>query len=114
MEQLRVRDVAQRWESGWYNTYHHWPTSVNTHIFEYNLYCVPATNARERLAHEVSVVTWKEFALQDDNLIMAVQMMLESRVVTSFPLSDPEILCRHLHRVAVDWVDDYRREHADV
>ena len=36
--------------------------------------------------------------------------MLESRVVTAFPLNDQEILCRHLHKVAADWVDDYTRE----
>jgi hypothetical protein len=40
--------------------------------------------------------------------------MLESRVVTSFPLNDQEILCRHLHKVAADWVDDYTRERAEV
>ena len=40
--------------------------------------------------------------------------MLESRVVTAFPLNDQEILCRHLHKVAADWVDDYKRERAEV
>ena len=102
----------QIWERGWYNTYHLWPTSYNTHVFECTHYYVPATNASERLAHQVSVATWKEFALQDDNLVMALQRSLESRVVTSFPLSDQEFMCRHLHKVVADWVDDYRRERA--
>jgi hypothetical protein len=48
--------------------------------------------------------------LQDGNTLEATQIMLESRVVTEFPLNDQEILCRHLHKVAADWVDDYRRE----
>jgi len=100
----------QFWERGWYHTYHHWPTSHNTHVFECNLYFVPAENARERVAHEMTAVTFKEFALQDDNLVAAAQMMLESGVATSFPLGDQEILCRHLHKVAADWVDDYRRD----
>ena len=100
----------QIWERGWYNTYHLWPTSYDTHVFECAHYYVPATNARERLARRVSVATWKEFALQDDNLIGAVQQMLESRAITAFPLCDQEILCRHFHKVTVDCVDAYRRE----
>jgi phenylpropionate dioxygenase-like ring-hydroxylating dioxygenase large terminal subunit len=101
----------QIWERGWYNTYHLWPTSYDTHVFECAHYYVPATSARERVARHVSVATWKEFALQDDNLIGAVQQMLESRAITAFPLCDQEILCRHFHKVTADCVDAYRREH---
>ena len=101
------------WERGWYLTYQYWPTSHNSHLFEGNLYFVPPRNARERLAIEMSAVTFKEYALQDGNTLEATQLMLESRVVTSFPLNDQEILCRHLHKVAADWVDDYKRERAE-
>jgi hypothetical protein len=97
------------WERGWYLTYHYWPTSYNTHVFEGNLYFVPAATARERVAHEMAAVTFKEYGLQDANTLEATQLMLESRVVTSFPLNDQEILCRHLHKVAADWVEDYER-----
>jgi hypothetical protein len=79
-----------------------------------NLYFVPAKNARERLAPAMAAVTFKEYALQDGNTLEATQIMLETRVVTEFPLNDQEILCRHLHKVAADWVDDYTREHAEV
>ncbi len=102
------------WERSWYLTYHYWPTSYNTHVFEGNLYFVPAKTARERLAQEMAAVTFKEYSLQDGNTLEATQIMLESRVVTAFPLNDQEILCRHLHKVAADWVDDYKREHAEV
>jgi hypothetical protein len=85
----------------------------NKHLFEGNLYFVPAKNARERLAHEMAAVTFKEFAMQDGNTLEATQIMLESRVVTHFPLNDQEILCRHLHKVAADWVDDYKRKRAE-
>jgi hypothetical protein len=102
------------WERGWYLTYHYWPTSYNTHVFEGNLYFVPPKNARERLAQEMAAVTFKEYSLQDGNTLEATQIMLESRVVTAFPLNDQEILCRHLHKVAADWVADYQREHAAV
>ena len=102
------------WERGWYLTYHYWPTSHNTHVFEGNLYFVPARTARERLAQEMAAVTFKEYGLQDGNTLEATQLMLESRVLTSFPLNDQEVLCRHLHKVVGDWVDDYRRERAEV
>jgi glycine betaine catabolism A len=101
------------WERNWYLTYHYWPTSHNTHLFEGNLYFVPAKNARERLAQEMAAVTFKEYGLQDGNTLEATQIMLESRVVKTFPLNDQEILCRHLHKVAADWVDDYVRERAE-
>jgi glycine betaine catabolism A len=102
------------WERGWYLTYHYWPTSHKTHVFEGNLYFVPARNARERLAHEMAAVTFKEYGLQDGNTLEATQIMLESRVVDTFPLNDQEILCRHLHKVAADWVDDYSRKRAEA
>jgi phenylpropionate dioxygenase-like ring-hydroxylating dioxygenase large terminal subunit len=92
------------WERGWYLTYHYWPTSYNTHIFEGTLYFVPPKNARERLQQELAAVTFKEYALQDGNTLEATQTMLESRAVTAFPLNDQEILLRHLHKTARDRV----------
>jgi phenylpropionate dioxygenase-like ring-hydroxylating dioxygenase large terminal subunit len=100
------------WSGGWYLTYHYWPTSHDAHLFEGNLYFVPAKTPRERLAHEMAAVTFKEYALQDGNTLEATQLMLESRAVTSFPLNDQEVLCRHLHKVAADWVDGYVRQGA--
>jgi phenylpropionate dioxygenase-like ring-hydroxylating dioxygenase large terminal subunit len=104
----------QFWERGWYHTYHHWPTSPSSHHFELNLYFTPSVTARERLAREMAAVTFREFALQDDNLIVAQQEMLESRVVERFPLGDQEILCRHFHAVVGQWVDDWQRAHVAV
>jgi len=66
--------------------------------------------APERMAQEVAAVTFKEYALQDGNTLEATQSMLESRVVDRFPLSDQEVLCRHLHHVAAQWVEDYQKE----
>jgi phenylpropionate dioxygenase-like ring-hydroxylating dioxygenase large terminal subunit len=102
------------WERNWYLTYHYWPISYNTHLFEGNLYFVPAKTARERLAREMCAVTFKEYGLQDGNTLEATQLMLESRVLTEFPLNDQEVLCRHLHKVAADWVDAYKRGRAEV
>lgn len=108
--QLWPNWVILLWERNWYLTYHFWPTSENTHLFEANLYFVPPKNARERLAQEMAAVTFKEYALQDGNTLEATQIMLESRVVEAFPLNDQEILCRHLHKEVGDRVAEYRRE----
>jgi len=96
------------WGQGWYLTYHYWPTSAGSHIFEGTLYFVPAKTARERVAHELAGVCFKEFALQDANTLEATQSMMESRVIEKFPLSDQEVLCRHLHKEVGDWVNDYQ------
>ena len=99
------------WKPNWYLTYHYWPTSYNTHIFEGTLYFVPPTNAFERLQQELAVVTFKEYALQDANTLEATQTMLESRAVTEFPLNDQEVLLRHLHTTARGYVGEYQEKH---
>jgi len=96
------------WAPGWYLTYHYWPTAVDRHLFEANLYFVPAKTAAERLAHELAAVTFKEYALQDANTLEATQTMLKSRVISEFPLCDQELLLRALHKVTADYVKEYR------
>jgi phenylpropionate dioxygenase-like ring-hydroxylating dioxygenase large terminal subunit len=97
------------WGQGWYLTYHYWPTSFNSHVFEGTLYFVPAKTPRARVAHELAAASFKEFGLQDANTLEATQSMLESRVVDLFPLGDQEVLCRHLHMETAKWVDEYLR-----
>jgi phenylpropionate dioxygenase-like ring-hydroxylating dioxygenase large terminal subunit len=92
------------WSQGWYLTYHYWPTSHNTHVFEGNVYFLPATNVRERVAQEMAAVTFKEFALQDANTLEATQIGIESGYVKHFLLNDQEVLCRHLHKEIADWI----------
>ncbi len=101
------------WKPNWVLTYHYWPTSHNTHIFEGTAYFAPPKNARERLAQEYAVVSFKEYGLQDGNTLEATQRMLESDTgVKTFPLNDQEILCRHIHNVAQEHVRRYRAEKA--
>jgi phenylpropionate dioxygenase-like ring-hydroxylating dioxygenase large terminal subunit len=101
------------WKPNWVLTYHYWPTSYNTHIFEGTCYFAPPKSARERLAQELAVVTFKEYALQDGNTLEATQTMLESRTgVKQFPLNDQEILLRHLHHTVRRYVHDYERQSA--
>ena len=54
-------------------------------------------------------MTFKEYALQDGNTLEATQRMIESRAVTEFPLNDQEILLRHLHKTARDYVADHQQ-----
>jgi phenylpropionate dioxygenase-like ring-hydroxylating dioxygenase large terminal subunit len=106
--QLFPNFVILIWSQGWYLTYHYWPTSYNTHVFEGNVYFLPAGTARERVAHEMTAVTFKEFALQDGNTLEATQLSLETRAVDRFHLNDQEVLLRHLHKVVGDWVDEFQ------
>jgi len=98
------------WKPNWYLTYHYWPTSCNTHIFEGTLYFVPPTNAYERLQQELAVVTFKEYGLQDANTLEATQSMIEKRLVEAFPLNDQEVILRHLHTVARRYVEDFQKQ----
>jgi phenylpropionate dioxygenase-like ring-hydroxylating dioxygenase large terminal subunit len=104
------------WAPNWYLTYHYWPTAAGSHVFEGTLYFVPPKNARERVQQELAAVSFKEYGLQDANTLEATQRALESRVIDRFPLMDQEVLCRHLHKVTAEWVDDYKktRESAEV
>ena len=102
------------WVPGWYLTYNYWPTGVDTHIFEANLYFVPPKNLRERLSQELAAVTFKEYAFQDANTLEATQTSIESRVVDEFLYCDQEILLRHLHKETAAWIDDYQRKTAGV
>lgn len=95
---------------GWYLLYRYWPTSHNTHRYEAFTYFHPARTVRERIEHEVAAVVLKEFALQDAGMLGGTQAALEYDVIDDYPLNDQEILVRHLHKTAVDWVEDYRRE----
>lgn len=100
------------WRPNWVLTYHYWPTSHNTHIFEGTCYFVPPKNAFERLQQELAAVSFKEYGLQDGNTLEATQTMLESRTVDTFPLNDQEVLLRHLHQTARSYVDEHQHGNA--
>jgi len=68
---------------------------------------MPPRSPRQRIAQEMSAVTFKEFALQDANTLQATQLGIESGYVDTFYLSDQEILCRHLHHEVAKWVEQY-------
>jgi phenylpropionate dioxygenase-like ring-hydroxylating dioxygenase large terminal subunit len=92
------------WERQWYLTYHYWPLSENTHLFEVSIYFVPPKTAADRLRQEHTVAVTKEYALQDANTLEATQRMIETGVVKEFHLNDQEILCRHHHYAVREFV----------
>jgi len=102
------------WGQSWYLTYHYWPTASNQHIFEGTLYFVPAKTARERVAHELAALSFKEYGHQDANTLEATQTNARVPRARPVPLGDQEVLCRHLHKVAGEWVDDYKRQLTEV
>ena len=106
--QLFPNFVMLFWGQGWYLTYHYWPTSYNSHIFEGTLYFPQPRTPRERVAQELAAVTFKEYGLQDANTLEATQSMIESRVIDRFLLNDQEILLRHLHKETAAWIDEYQ------
>jgi hypothetical protein len=102
------------WGQGWMLTYHYWPTSYNSHIFEGTAYFPQPRTPRERIAQELAAVSFKEYSLQDANTLEATQTMVESQVIDKFLLCDQEILIRHLHKETAAWVDEYQRKTAGV
>nr|WP_237421802.1 aromatic ring-hydroxylating dioxygenase subunit alpha [Gordonia sp. SID5947] len=112
--QLFPNFVILFWGLGWYLTYHYWPTSHNTHIFEGTLYFPEPRSPRERVAQELAAASFKEYGLQDANTLEATQSMIETRVVDRFLLNDQEILLRHLHKETASWIEDYQRTTAEA
>ena len=89
----------QMWARNFYITYTYWPETVDTHIYEIDLYFVPPANAHERLAQELVVDSTIEFAMQDVNTIEATHSALKTRAQDTFFLSDQELLIRQFHSV---------------
>lgn len=98
----------QIWARNYYITYTYWPETVDTHIYEIDMYFVPPANAHERLAQEVVVDSTIEFAMQDVNTIEATHSALKTRAQNTFHLSDQELLIRQFHSVIRDTVAAYQ------
>ena len=100
---------VQIWSRNFYITYTYWPESVDSHIYEIDLYFVPPANAGDRLAQELVVDSVIEFAMQDVNTIEATHSALATRAQHQFHLGDQELLIRNFHRVIRDavaaWTD---------
>jgi len=102
----------QLWARDWYVTYLYWPESVDSHMYEIDIYFVPPTTARERLAQQLSVDSVIEFALQDVNTVEATHRGVSSRAHSQYHLSDQEVMVRSFHHTIGQAVADYRAEQA--
>ena len=98
----------QLWARNYYITYTYWPETVDTHVYEIDMYFVPPANAADRLAQELVVDSTIEFAMQDVNTIEATHSALKTRAQNTFHLSDQELLIRQFHTVIRDTVGAYR------
>jgi hypothetical protein len=94
----------------WYLTYEYWPLTPDTHRFIWNIYFVPPKNARERLAQEQTVLSVREFAIQDAGAVDAMQAALRTGARDEFYLCDQEVLVRHLHELVQGDVEAYKQE----
>ena len=65
------------WKPNWVLTYHYWPTSYNTHIFEGTLLLRPPKNARRTAGAGAGRRHVQGVRLQDGNTLEATQSMLE-------------------------------------
>jgi phenylpropionate dioxygenase-like ring-hydroxylating dioxygenase large terminal subunit len=99
---------VQIWARNYYITYTYWPETVDSHIYEIDLYFVPPARASERLAQELVVDSTIEFAMQDVNTIEATHSALATRAQSTFHLSDQELMIRHFHKVVRDTVEAHR------
>lgn len=102
------------WDRNWIMVYSTWPLAVDRCLFEARMYFQPPRNASDRLAQELVAVEFKEFLLQDANLLECAQSMLSRNLRTHFPLNDEEVLVRNMHRTSQDAVAKYRREKAEA
>jgi phenylpropionate dioxygenase-like ring-hydroxylating dioxygenase large terminal subunit len=97
---------VQIWARNYYITYMYWPESVDSHIYEIDMYFVPPATALDRLAQELTVDSTIEFAMQDVNTIEATHSALSTRAQKQFHLSDQELLIRQFHKVVRDTVTE--------
>ena len=112
--QLFPNFVILIWGQGWYLTYHYWPTSYNTHIFEGTLYFVPPKNAaRAHRAGDGGGDVQGVRAAGRQHARGDADRCSSRGPSTAFPLNDQEILLRHLHKETAEWVDDYQRKTAE-
>ena len=102
------------WDRNWIMVYSTWPLAVDRCLFEARMYFQPPRNASDRLAQELVAVEFKEFLLQDANLLECAQSMLNRNIRTHFPMNDEEVLVRNMHRTSQDAVEKYRREKAEA
>ncbi len=98
------------WGQSWYLTYHYWPTSHNTHVFEGHALLRPAEDGPR--------AAWRRRSRPSPSRSTGCRTPTRSRPRSPcssracwsvFPLNDQEVLCRHLHKVAAEWVDDYTK-----
>lgn len=102
------------WNPNWYLTYEYQPVDAGHHKFIWNLYFAPPRDIRERLAQEHTLLSVREFAIQDTGAVAAMQSGLERGVKQDYLFCDQEVLARHLHHHIYADVNAYLLEQSAV
>jgi phenylpropionate dioxygenase-like ring-hydroxylating dioxygenase large terminal subunit len=102
--------ALQMWGRGYWTTYTYWPESVDSHIYNIDLYFPKPRNAAQRLAQELTVQLSIDIANQDVNTVEATQQALSTGALKEFYLNDQELLIRGLHYEIRNAVEEYRAE----
>lgn len=105
---------VQIWARNYYILYTYLPQSVGEHIYNIDLFFVPPKTARERLAQEMTVHMTMELAMQDVNTVEAAHSSLAFGALSTFHLSDQELMIRSFHHTIRTAVEEYRAEKADA
>jgi phenylpropionate dioxygenase-like ring-hydroxylating dioxygenase large terminal subunit len=93
---------------GEYFTHQFWPLSSGRTLWEGNNYYPSPTKPGQRFSQEYSHTMRRNTWLEDIATMEATQAGLATRALSSFMLSDPEILVRHSYKVLEDYVGFYR------
>ena len=100
----------QIWARNYYIVYQYWPESVDSHVYDIDIYFVPPTNARERLAQQMVVDLTLDVATQDVNTVEATHSAVAKGALRQFHLSDQELMIRSFHHSIRSAVEAYRAE----
>lgn len=96
--------------SSGFTTHAHWPTGPHSHIVEVDMYYLPPTTHKERIAQELTVSFLNDVILEDASPLEGMQAMLNSGAIKEFHVNDEEILIRHLHKTVQDYVANAEKE----
>ncbi|MEQ8388217.1 MAG: aromatic ring-hydroxylating dioxygenase subunit alpha [Alphaproteobacteria bacterium] len=89
---------------GWVFSYNYWPISAKRTLLEINRFYERPKKPSDVIGREFALVVMREADCEDGLSIEECQKGLSSGTMNHIHFGDQEILCRHLHKVATDWI----------
>ena len=81
-----------------------WPVTVDQSVWNARGYRPRAGSAAEWVSREYSKCFTRDVWLEDGSTLENTQLGITSGGITHYPLQDQEVLIRHAHKVAQDWI----------